>query len=114
MTTHSLQLATIPFEAIKNNKKVIESRLFDEKRRLINLGDSIEFVNRVNPENKITVEVIGLLRFKSFEELFTNNNPSLFGGESVDWLLNQIHEYYSPEQEKQYGVLGILFKNPLR
>lgn len=35
MTTHHLQLAAEPFEAITNGRKTIESRLYDEKRQLI-------------------------------------------------------------------------------
>lgn len=110
MTMHTLKLATEPFEAIKSNKKTIESRLYDEKRKLIELGDSIEFINRESPDNIVRVKVVGLLRFESFKDLFENNNPSLFGGESVDWLMKQINEFYTLEEQEQYGVVGIFFK----
>jgi len=46
MNKHELNLATIPFEAIKTGNKNVESRLYDEKRKLINLGDEIEFTNK--------------------------------------------------------------------
>jgi ASC-1-like (ASCH) protein len=30
-----------------------------------------------------------------------------FGGESKEWLLNQISEFYPLEEQKQFGVIGI-------
>ncbi len=110
MRTHILNLAPEPFNSIKNGSKTIESRLYDEKRQQIQLGDIISFVNRENPEDKIVAKVIGLLRYPSFEDLFTNNDPAKFGGDSVPWLINQIRQFYSEEDEKKYGVIGIQIK----
>ncbi len=110
MNAHSLQLATTPFNAITSGQKVIESRLYDEKRQLIQIGDTIEFTNREAPDQKVLVRVIGLLRYKTFHDLFSHNNPEKFGGESVEWLENQINEFYSIEEQKFNGVVGIEFE----
>lgn len=110
MNTHSLQLATIPFNAIASGQKVIESRLYDEKRQLIQIGDIIEFTNREAPSQKVSVKVIGLLRYETFHDLFSHNTPAKFGGESVEWLENQINEFYSIEEQKLNGVVGIEFE----
>jgi len=110
MTTHHLQLATVPFEAISTGKKTIESRLYDEKRQAITIGDELIFTNRENPEQTLSAIVIGLLRYSTFHDLFTHNDPQKFGGESVEWLENQINEFYSIEDQKRNGVLGIEFK----
>ena len=110
MNAHSLQLATTPFSAITSGQKVIESRLYDEKRQLIQIGDTIEFTNREAPDQKVLVRVIGLLRYKTFHDLFSHNNPEKFGGESVEWLENQINEFYSIEEQKFNGVVGIEFE----
>ena len=40
---HKMRLVDFAFKAIKNKEKDIELRLNDEKRRLINIGDIIEF-----------------------------------------------------------------------
>lgn len=74
MSTHKLQLATLPFEAIASNIKTVESRLFDERRQRIQIGDMIEFINRELPEQTISAEVIGLLRYATFHELFSHND----------------------------------------
>lgn len=109
MTTHQLKLATEPFNAIVSGNKTIESRLYDEKRQRIQIGDQVTFTNRDNPSQTVTVKVVGLLRYATFHNLFSHNNPRKFGGESVEWLENQIGEFYSIEGQKLHGVLGIEF-----
>ena len=110
MTTHQLKLATEPFNAIISGNKTIESRLYDTKRQKIQIGDRIIFTNRDNSEQTVVAEVVGLLRYATFRDLFSHNNPRKFGGESVEWLENQISEFYSIEDQKIYGVIGIEFK----
>ena len=110
MNIHQLQLATVPFDAITSGVKTIESRLYDEKRQTIQLGDTIIFTNRENTDQTVSVKVIGLLRYETFHDLFVHNNPAKFGGESVEWLENQINEFYSIDDQKQDGVIGIEFE----
>lgn len=110
MTTHQLKLATEPFNAIISGNKTIESRLYDTKRQKIQIGDRIIFTNRDNSEQTITTEVVGLLRYATFRDLFSHNNPRKFGGDNVEWLENQISEFYSIEDQKIYGVIGIELK----
>jgi ASC-1-like (ASCH) protein len=110
MANHFLQLATVPFNAITSGSKTIESRLFDEKRQHIQLGDTITFTNRESPDQTQVVKVIGLLRYNTFHDLFHHNSPSKFGGESIEWLENQINEFYSLEDQQINGVIGIEFE----
>ncbi len=110
MNTHQLQLATIPFEAITSGAKTIESRLYDEKRQTIQIGDTIVFTNRENTNQTVSVKVIGLLRYETFYNLFSHNNPAKFGGESIEWLENQINEFYSIDDQRKDGVIGIEFE----
>ena len=105
MTTHRLKLHSEPFAAIVSGQKTIESRLYDEKRQKIQLGDQIMFINRTNPEQTMTATVVGLLRYATFHDLLK------FGGESVEWLENQINEFYSAADQERYGVLGIEFEH---
>jgi len=110
MNTHSLKLASGPFNTIASGQKVIESRLYDDKRQLIKIGDIIEFTNREFPDQKVSVKVTGLLLYETFHDLFSHNSPQKFGGESVEWLENQINEFYSIEEQKLNGVVGIEFE----
>lgn len=104
---HQMKLAKVPFEKIKNGQKIIESRLFDEKRSRININDQIEFVQNENSENKIIVKVKALYRYASFGELFSDFPSAYFGGDSNNELLQEIHAFYSPEDENKFGVIGI-------
>jgi len=110
MTTHQLKLATEPFNAIISGNKTIESRLYDAKRQKIQIGDRIIFTNRDNSEQTVAAEVVGLLRYATFRDLFSHNNPAKFGGESVRWLEEQIGEFYSLSDQLENGVIGIEFE----
>lgn len=110
MIIHTLQLATEPFNAIVGGQKTIESRLYDEKRRSIQLGDKLVFINQEQSDQTVDADVIGLLRYETFYDLFTHNEPTRFGGPSVEWLERQINEFYSIDAQKKNGVIGIEFK----
>ncbi len=102
-----MKLDTSPFEKIANGNKVIESRLYDEKRQQINLGDQIEFICNDNPDMKITTTVHALYRYLNFENMFLDFPPAYFGGSSKDQLLKEIETFYSKEEQNKYGVVGI-------
>ena len=91
MNMHKLRLSEEPFAAITSGRKAIESRLYDEKRRKIQLGDRIIFTNVENPSQTIAVTVVGLLRYATFHDLFSHNDPRKFGGESIEWLECQMN-----------------------
>ena len=107
MTTHQMNLQSKYFDFIKNGTKRIELRLYDEKRQQLKLGDSIEFSKSEN--EKFKVRVIGLLRYETFSDLFNDFNISVLADQSMtkQELLNVLQEFYTPEKQAQYGVLGI-------
>lgn len=108
-TTHEMKLQPKFFDFIKYGTKRIELRLYDEKRRNIELGDKIVF--RKEPELKEVVEatVVGLLRYKSFKELFEDFDMSLLADRSMTKgeLLEVLEEFYTVEKQEEFGVLGI-------
>ena len=110
MQQHHMKLATEPYYKMASGKKIIESRLFDEKRKQISIGDTIIFSKNDVPENNLTMVVQGALQYQTFKELFANHDPALFGEQSRDFLLTQIKQFYSNEDEMKYGVVGIVLK----
>ena len=104
---HKMKLKESPFERIKNGSKTIEFRLFDEKRRQIKIGDKIEFSKLPNLEEKLLVDVIDLYREDTFENLF---RKLYIDEEEIIRKTKAMYEYYSPENEQKYGVLGIKIK----
>ena len=65
-----MNLQDAPFNLIKSGLKKIELRLYDDKRKLISVGDEIEFSNANDVTQKILCEVIAIHKFSSFEELY--------------------------------------------
>ena len=110
MYTHQLRLDTAPFNSIAAGIKTIESRLYDEKRQRIQIGDVIEFTHREASNETISVKVIGLLRYGTFHDLFSHNDPAKFGGDSPMQLINQVNEIYPADDQRRYGVVGIEFE----
>ncbi len=104
---HHMKLSAKPFNLVKRGEKVIESRLFDEKRKKLDLGDIITFTNSEDPTQVAEFCVIGLLRYNKFEDLFADYHPSMFGGTSESELLKEIKQFYSDEEETEFGVVGI-------
>jgi len=102
-----MKLATETFEKISTGTKIIESRLYDDKRRKINVGDKIEFTCADDASKKISVNVKALYRYSSFEEMFSDFSPEYFGERSKDLLLEKIRNFYSSDEESMYGVIGI-------
>lgn len=107
MTIHEMKLQPAPFFSIRSGEKSIESRLYDEKRQQIQLGDQILFKNMNDLDDVISVKVDGLLRYPTFLAMFADFDPVCFGGTSKESLAEQIYTYYSKEDEARYGVLGI-------
>lgn len=96
-----------PFELIKNGSKTIELRLYDEKRQMINLGDTITFENRSDGD-KIQVKVISLHKYPSFEELYKHFDKVSIGyKEDEEANPKDMELYYSSEEQSKYGVVGI-------
>lgn len=107
---HEMKLNNEPFTSIKNGYKTIEMRLYDEKRRLIKVGDTIEFTNRTTNE-RLTVEVVKLYMFNNFEELYKRFDKMLLGYKEYEEASpNDMNIYYSNEEQEMYGVVGIEIK----
>lgn len=105
-----MKLSTDVFNKIASDAKVIESRLLDEKRQLVNVGDEIEFSESDDLGKTITVMVKELLKYKTFAELFDSNDLALFGGGSREFLLAEVKQFYTTEDVERYGVVGIRIK----
>ena len=100
-----MKLQNEPFKQIKKETKKIEIRLNDEKRKIFEINDYIEFTNITTLEIMF-VKITNLYHFKNFEDLFNNFDNSILGCGSYE----EMYKYYSREEEKKYGVLGIEIK----
>ena len=107
MTTHYMNLQPRYFDYIKNSTKRIELRLNDEKRRQLQLGDTLVFTN---PEGEsLSTKITGLLHYQDFVSLFQDFPIELLSDATMSKteLLNVLNEFYPAEKQRYYGVLGI-------
>lgn len=106
---YNMKLQTKYFELVKSGEKIFEVRLFDEKRKLLKVGDKITFSNLSNEKEQITCLIENLHHYNSFEEMTNFLSPELIGmkGLSKDEIIKIYHSFYMPEDEKKFGVLAI-------
>ncbi len=105
--THYMSLWDESFQAIKEGWKTVEMRLNDEKRSCIKVNDIIEFTNTTSQE-KMSCTVVNIYYYPDFVELYKRHDK-LFIGYKEDEAANpaDMFAYYTEEQIKKYGVVGI-------
>ena len=105
----NMKLSPKPYDMIASGKKSIELRLLDEKRSQIKVGDIIVFTQSFSGES-VTAKVLALHKFSSFKELYASL-PLLKCGyteENIDSASYQdMTMYYSLDEQRKYGVVGI-------
>lgn len=105
---HTMKLRPNPFKMIECGEKIYELRLYDEKRKCVEIGDEIEFVN-TKTEEQLVVCVKDIHIFQNFMDLY-HTLPLLQCGYTegnVDTAKPEDMEaYYSKEQQEQYGVVA--------
>lgn len=108
---HFMNLQPKYFNYIKKGTKRIELRLYDEKRAAINIGDDIDFSNG-DSEDVVHAEVIGLLRYANFKDLFADFEIESLADKSMskEELIDVLGKFYPKEKQEEYGVLGIRIK----
>ena len=106
---HKMKLQPKYFDFIQNGTKRIEIRLNDEKRKQINIGDTIKFLKEPELTKNINAKVVGLLRYNSFEDMFKDYDIDILADKSMtkEQLINILEQFYTKEKQEKYGVLGI-------
>lgn len=108
--THEMRLYREPFEKIARGTKTIELRLNDPKRQMLQVGDRIRFVCREQPELAVAARIEALHPFADFAALYAALPLDQCGytpEEAVTASPKDMEQYYTPEEQKRYGVLGI-------
>jgi len=110
---HYMNLVPSAFKKIAEGNKTIELRLNDEKRQRIHVEDTVVF-NCFSAKDIITAQVSGLHKFSNFKELY-NALPLEKCGYTVAELdtahYTDMEQYYTKDQIKNYGALGIELYN---
>ncbi len=104
-----MKLRELPFDQIKNKTKIWEVRLNDDKRKNIEIGDSILFRKLPDLFDGIVCRVVDKKYFNSFREMASVLSLRSLGfedGATADTCEEVYHTYYSAEEEKEYGVVA--------
>lgn len=107
---HNMKLKEGPFEKIANGTKTIEMRLYDEKRKKIQVGDVIEFTNMTTGD-KVQAQVLRLHIYPSFEDLYNMFDKVALGYDDYEIALyTDMEQFYLSTEIEKYGVVGIEIK----
>lgn len=108
--THTMRLSPGPFERMRSGQKTIELRLYDEKRRRLCAGDTIEFICTDGSGARLTAAVRALHVFDSFAALYRALPLTACGyaeREAAAAAPEDMDLYYSKEEQRSWGVVGI-------
>ena len=104
-----MKLRELPFEQIKSKQKIWEVRLNDDKRKSIHIGDSILFRKLPDLFEGVVCRVVDIKHFQSFREMARVLSLTSLGfemGTTADTCEEVYHTYYTPEEEKEFGVVA--------
>jgi len=112
MNTHRMKLSEPWYTYVKDGKKNIEGRIYDNKRKLLKVGDKVIFTDG-NSDNEIEKEIINLKIFENFNRAIRyaklkNILPGINTYKGGLELYNSIPGY--EEGSKKFGVILIYFK----
>ena len=104
---HDMKLQDQWFQRLLDGTKNIELRLYDTKRKTIELGDIIRFTN--GQGQTATFTVTALLRANTFAQLleYIPTECVTGGCATRSEMLTIMETIYPVAQQKQHGVLGI-------
>ena len=107
---YEMKLNELHFEKIITGKKTMVYGLFDNWRRLLNIGDRIIFENIGNSEQRIAAVIKSLHRYASFEDMLIAIPVEKWGNASTDSPREaaiKMNQYYTIDQIQKYGVIAI-------
>lgn len=94
------------FQLIKEEKKRVEFRLYDEKRQKLKVGDIVEF-QEIGSDSVIHCEVEAIYIYSDFQSAILNSEIDTQEATSLE---KDLQEIYSPEEIKKYGVCALKIK----
>ncbi len=127
--TFVMRLSDAMFELVKAGTKTVEIRLFDEKRKLIDIGDYIEFRKVSDESQRVKRRVADLNIWETFEELFEVEKylgdrkwekklrypPEQVGSPAnatAKEMAEAMYKYYDRAQVEKYGVIAFILEEP--
>ncbi|WP_226673499.1 ASCH domain-containing protein [Rossellomorea aquimaris] len=109
---HQMGLYGEYFQSIQEGKKKVEVRLHDEKRRKIQVGDTIEFIKLPEQNETLQATVTRLKSYDTFQSMY--EDIPFEDLDCIGWTMKEMldgtYDIYTPEQENEWGTLAITIK----
>jgi ASC-1-like (ASCH) protein len=108
---HEMRLDPIQFDEVYSGLKLVESRLNDEKRRQLHIGDTIKFYKRPDCVKEVEVRVVELHHYKNIKELVDSTPLEYWGPRFKNkQALRDAKWHYNSDEIEKYGLLAIYIK----
>ncbi len=111
---HDLKLYRENFDELESGSKIREYRLYDEKRKLINIGDTIRFVRLPNMDKYVYADVINIEIFNNWYDCYSKyfNDDFKDNYNNIDDVVNDTYNgYYTKEDSDKYGCCCLTLSN---
>jgi ASC-1-like (ASCH) protein len=100
-----MKLHPEPFEKMKSGEKTEEYRIYDAKRRALEVGDFIRFRKRPDLEDVLLMEITSISIYPGFEKMYEESEWKSEG--TQEEFLKGMREFYSEQEEKENGAITI-------
>lgn len=107
---HTMKVIPSYYRLLKDGKKRVEFRLFDEKRSLIHVGDRIKFICQSDLNETLHFVVSDLIKSRNFSELLERIPTSVMGVTKENQLAD-LKLIYERDMQTRYGVLAIFLSD---
>ena len=108
---HGLKLYGKNFDRMATGLKIREYRLYDEKRKLINVGDTIRFIKLPEKNEYLYADVVSIEVFQNWYDCYNKYFEEDFKDRynTVQDVVNDTYSggYYSKEDSDKYGCCCI-------
>jgi len=107
MVTYKKHLSEPHFSNIKSGKKKVEGRLNKGSFAEMKKGDIVEWFD--DKKRKVKTKIVKLVYYKTFEKMIRTERLKNVLPEQTRILngVNVYYEFYTPEDEKKYGIVAI-------
>jgi ASC-1-like (ASCH) protein len=110
---HEMNLNNRWFNEVKDENKTVEIRTNDEKRQLINIGDIIKFIDSLDENNIIYVEVIHKTNHINLKNAIKSGRLK-YVLPGFNKISEGVDYYYSfngyKDKEDKYGIVNLYLK----
>ena len=102
---HEFKLYSDNFDKLEKGQKIREYRLYDEKRRLINVGDTIKFIKLPELDKYLFADITNIEVFNNWFDCYTKYFDDFKDKYKTiqDVVDDTYNNYYTKEDTDKFG-----------